>query len=288
MKAMMLINPNAGLLKGCRTAAEVKEQLTGLKFDPEITIAKSDRGIQSFITKVKRHKPNVVLIAGGDGTISTILKGLQRESVTFGLIPTGSMNNIGQSIGLGDELHEAVEVINQGHSEKMDLGLVGNTVFIESVGFGLVAEIMSRVGEQDSKKEVMKVVRHTLSEVIVTDTHRVHIKADDRELDIETIWLTITNTGRAAAALVDPTSNVHDHLLEVVYCEPIDNSELARYTMAFVRNSHIREEKFHRLRARKIEISFSKPTQVHIDGELTERKQLTVSIIPAAIQVFTP
>ena len=284
----MLINPNAGLLKGLKTAGEIKEQLVGLTLDPDISIAKTSRGINSFITKVKRRKPDVVLVAGGDGTISTIIKGLQDQPVTFGLIPTGSMNNIGQSIGLGDELAEAVEVINQGHVEKMDLGLINGRVFIESVGFGLVAEIMNRVGEQDSKKEVLKVVRHTLAEVVTTDTHKVHMKADDRELDFETVWLTVTNTGRAAAALVDPSSNVHDHLLEVVYCEPIDSTELARYTMAFVRNSHIREEKFHRLRAKKIELTLPKKVQIHIDGELIEAKKLTISIIPSAIKVFTP
>jgi YegS/Rv2252/BmrU family lipid kinase len=288
MKSMMLINPNAGMLKGCKTASEVKEHLQGLKLDPEISIAKSTRGIESFIKNVKKAKPDVVLIAGGDGTISTILKGLQDQPVTFGLIPTGSMNNIGQSIGLGDELEEAVEVINQGHVEKMDFGMINGQVFIESIGFGLIAEIMNRVGEQDSKKEVLNVVRHTLAEVVTTDTIRVHMKADDREMDIETIWLTVTNTGRAAAALVDPSSNVHDHLLEVVYCEPIDNSELARYTMAFVRNSHIREEKFHRLRAKKIEISLANKAQVHVDGELVEKKKLNISIMPAAVKVFTP
>jgi YegS/Rv2252/BmrU family lipid kinase len=288
MNAHLLINPKAGLLKGCKTPAEVKEQLVGLKYDLDIRIARSTRGIETFIKKVKKDKPKVVLIAGGDGTISTVIKGLRDEPVTFGLIPTGSMNNIGQSIGLGDELEEAVEVINQGHKATMDLGTINGTIFLESVGFGLIAQIMHRVGEQDSKKEVLKVVTHTLAEVISTDTIQVHMKADDRELDIETVWLTVTNTGRAAAALVDPTSNVHDHLLEVVYCDPIDNSELARYTMAFIRNSHIREEKFHRLRAKHIEITLTKALPVHVDGELTKTKTLKISVVPSAIKVFTP
>jgi YegS/Rv2252/BmrU family lipid kinase len=288
MNAHLLINPKAGLLKGCKTPAEVKEQLSGLKYELDISIARSTRGIESFIKKVRKEEPSVVLVAGGDGTISTVIKGLKDESVTFGLIPTGSMNNIGQSIGLGDDLQEAVEVINQGHRADMDLGEVNGTVFLESVGFGLVAEIMDRVGEQDSKKEVLRVVTHTLAEVVSTDTLKVRMKADDRELDFETVWLTVTNTGRAAAALVDPSSNVHDHLLEVVYCEPIGNSEIARYTMAFIRNSHIREEKFHRLRAKKIELTVTKAIPVHIDGELVKKKKLTISVIPSAIKVFTP
>jgi len=288
MKAMMLINPKAGLLKGCETAGEIKKKLTGLDCDPEISVAKSSRGIESFIRKVKRDKPQLVLVAGGDGTISSVVKGLIDTPTTFGFIPTGSMNNIGQALGLSDQLHEAVEVINQGHVASMDVGKVNGEIFLESVGFGLVAEIMDRVGEQDSRKEVFRVARHTVAELVTTDTIPVKLKADDRDLDIETVWLTITNTGRAAAALVDPTSNMQDHLLELVYCEPIESSELAQYALAYLRNSHLREEKFHRMRAREISIVLPKTARVHVDGELRDWKKINVEVVPSAIKVLTP
>lgn len=288
MKPYLFINPKAGLLKGCKTAAEVKEQLHGLNTDPDITIGKTSAAIEKFIARVKKDGPSHVYIAGGDGTISTIIKGLIDEDITFGLIPTGSMNNIGQSIGLGDEIKEAVEVINQGHVEAMDLGKINSEIFIESVGIGLVAQVMDRVGEQDSKKEVLKVVQQTVAEIVTTDTIVVKMKADDRELEFETVWLTVTNTGRAAAALVDPSSNVHDNLLDVVYCEPVDATEIGRYIVAFVRNSHIREDKFHRLRAKHIELYLPESLQVHVDGELREWRRIKIDVLPAAIKVFTP
>ncbi len=109
MKPYLFINPKAGLLKGCQTSAEVKEQLSGLKVEPDITIGRTSVAIKKFIAKVKRDKPSHVYIAGGDGTISNIVKGLLKEKVTFGLIPTGSMNNIRHIItkteGLADVVH---------------------------------------------------------------------------------------------------------------------------------------------------------------------------------------
>lgn len=288
MKPYLFINPKAGLLKGCRTAAEVKKQLHGLKTDPDITIGTTTAAIEKFIKRVKKDKPSQVYVAGGDGTISAIIKGLIDEDITFGLIPTGSMNNIGQSIGLGDEIQDAVDVINQGHTESMDLGKINGDIFIESIGIGLVAQVMDRVGEQDSKKEVLKVVQQTVAEIVTTDTIAVKMKADDRELEFETVWLTVTNTGRAAAAEVDPSSSVHDNLLDIVYCEPIDATEIARYVIAFVRNSHIREDKFHRLRAKHIELYLPEQVQVHVDGELREWQRIKIDVLPAAIKVFTP
>lgn len=288
MSPYLFINPKAGLLKGCQTSEEVKGQLSGLQEQPDITIGRTGEAIRKFIAKVKKDKPKKVYVAGGDGTISTIIKGLMDEDVTFGLIPTGSMNNIGQSIGLGDELDDAVRTINGGKVTKMDLGKVNGDIFIESIGIGLVAQIMDRVGEQDSKKEVLKVVQQTVAEIVTTDTIPVKMRADDDERELETVWLTVTNTGRAAAALVDPTSNVHDNLLDIVYCEPLGATEIAQYIVAYIRNSHIREDKFHRLRAKNIELYLPEHVQVHVDGELRKWQRLKIEVLQDAIKVLVP
>jgi diacylglycerol kinase (ATP) len=288
MKPYLFINPKAGLLKGCKTAAEVKERLNGLETQPEITVGRTSAAMDKFIAKVKKDKPSHVYIAGGDGTIATIIKGLMDLDITFGFIPTGSMNNIAQSVGIGGDIDESVDIINKGRAKPMDMGKINGEIFIESIGIGLLAQIMDRVGEQDSKKEVLKIIQNTIAEIITTDTLPVKMKADEQELAFDTVWLTVTNTGRAAAAQVDPASSVHDEQLEIVYCEPIGVGEVGRYIIAFIRNSHIEEEKFHRVRAKHIELELPPHVKVHVDGVLKEWKKITVDVLPAAIKVFAP
>lgn len=284
----LFINPKAGMLKGCQTADQVREQLSGLKEEPDVSIGRTGEAISKFVKRVKKDKPQKVYIAGGDGTISTVIKALMDEDILFGLIPTGSMNNIGQSIGLGDDLESAVQTINGGKVANMDLGKVNGDIFIESIGIGLVAQIMDRVGEQDSKKEVLKVVKHTLAEAMTADTLAVKMNADGDESSFETVWLTVTNTGRAAAALVDPSADVQDKYLDVVYCEPLSLAELGRYTISYIRNSHIREEKFHRVSAKQIQLYLPEHVQVHVDGELKKWRRLNIEVVPAAIKVLAP
>jgi YegS/Rv2252/BmrU family lipid kinase len=288
MTSEMLINPKAGLLKDVLTPEQVKAKLRGLKLNPKLTVATDDQVIQAFVKRVRREQPDVVLVAGGDGTAATVIKGLRDTPVVFGLVPTGSLNNIAQSIGLGDELEEAIDVINQGHIARMDLGEVNGEVFVESVGFGLLAKVMDRVGEQDSKKEVMKVLGNTLAEIVTAEPIRVNLRADDRHLEQLTVWLTVTNTGRAAAAVVDPTSNIHDHQLELVYCEPLDNGEIASYVTAVVRNAHIKKPKFHRMRTREVDIKLTEDTVVHVDGVLRNWSEVKIRVLPGAVRVFAP
>lgn len=286
MKPYLFINPKAGLLKGCRSAQEVKDQLSGLNVEPDITIGRTSAAIEKFITKVKADNPQYVYIAGGDGTISSIIKGLVGHDVIFGLIPTGSMNNIGQSLDIGDDIQSAVDIINRGHIKPMDLGKINGEIFLESIGIGLVAQVMYRIGEQDSKKEVFKTVRHTIAEIASTESINLTLTTDKKTVELETIWLTVTNTGRAAAAVVDPSSNVHDNVFEVVYCEPISHTEISRYVIAYLRNSHIREDKFHRIRATHVELQLPENVQVHVDGVLYQWRDVTIDVLPAAIKVY--
>jgi diacylglycerol kinase (ATP) len=287
VKPYLFINPKAGLLKGCRTPDEVKEQLRDLNNEPDITIGRTSAAIEKFITKVKKDKPEYVYVAGGDGTIATIMKGLMNETIIFGIIPTGSMNNIGQSLGIGDDIESAVQTINRGRVTPMDLGKINGDIFLESIGIGLVAQVMYRIGEQDSKKEVLRTIRHTIAEMATAEPIELKMKTNNSALDLETTWLTVTNTGRAAAAVVDPSSSVQDKVFEIVYCEPITASEMSRYVIAYLRNSHIREEKFHRIKATHVEIYLPEHVQVHVDGVLREWRRLKIDVLPAAIKVLT-
>jgi diacylglycerol kinase (ATP) len=287
VKPYLFINPKAGLLKGCRTPDEVKEQLRDLNNEPDITIGRTSAAIEKFITKVKKDKPEYVYVAGGDGTIATIMKGLMNETIIFGIIPTGSMNNIGQSLGIGDDIESAVQTINKGRVTPMDLGKINGDIFLESIGIGLVAQVMYRIGEQDSKKEVLRTIRHTIAEMATAEPIELKMKTNNSALDLETTWLTVTNTGRAAAAVVDPSSSVQDKVFEIVYCEPITASEMSRYVIAYLRNSHIREEKFHRIKATHVEIYLPEHVQVHVDGVLREWRRLKIDVLPAAIKVLT-
>lgn len=288
MKAELLINPKAGLLKGCKTATEVRQKLIGLDLEPNVTIATNAQHFQNFIAKVKRTKPQVVLLAGGDGTIASVMKSLLGQDVTFGLIPTGSMNNIGLSLGLNDDLTKSVKIINQAKTIKIDAGKANGVIFLESVGVGLLANIMAKIGEQDSKKEVLKVAKQTLLEMVNSEPIPSHIKTNQTDQVTQTMWLSVTNTGRAAAMIVDEKAKLTNRMLELVYLEPLDRRELPRYIRAYLNQTHLKQEKFHKLNSTHFELQFPPGTELHVDAELFQVERVEIEVIPAAYKVFAP
>jgi YegS/Rv2252/BmrU family lipid kinase len=284
----LLINPAAGLLRGCTTVSEIKPHLPGLDMDVELHQATDTAGILRFCNYVKHHQPPLILVAGGDGTIATVLKSLIKMDITIGLIPTGSMNNIARSINLPDSIAECIKVIYRGNTKLVDAGQASGQIFFESVGVGFLAQVMERVGEQDSKKELLKVARHTIAEMINCEPFKVKLTVDGKVHHIDTLWLTITNTGRAGAVEIDPAAQISDGQLEITYTKVLSATELPRSVISFLRNNHIKQRHFIRLRGAEIRLELDSPRAIHIDGELIEQQSINVRVLPQASRLIVP
>lgn len=286
--AAAFINPNAGSLQGCTTPAKIKHKLTRLRLDPDITVGKTTKSMKEFAQTVKSTKPDIVIIAGGDGTISCIMKQLMGQDVVFGLIPSGSINNVARSIGLSGDFDEAIDVINRGNVGDLDVAKVGKTIVLESIGVGYLANIMHRIGEQDSSKDVLNVIRHTLAESLDPTNVKLKIIADGQEMDIETGWLTVTNLGRAAAVEVNPRSNSDDGHLGVTYFLPLSLTEVPQYMVQTLRGDHLTLPKVKTFSGKNIQLQLPPDTITHIDDKVFKRSRVDIQIEPSAYRVFEP
>ena len=90
----------------------------------------------------------VVLVGGGDGTVSEVARELVHKSATLGILPIGTFNNIARSIGVLSDLPVATNIIATGHVNEIDVGLANDThYFFEAAGAGLDATLFP-VGEE--------------------------------------------------------------------------------------------------------------------------------------------
>lgn len=284
---MMFINPKAGALKGLTNPAEIKARLNHFGLSPDVTLAKSSRGMAAFIRQVKLTKPNSVLIAGGDGTIGTIVKGLVGEKLDLGLVPIGSINNFGGSLGIENDIDKALDVIASGRASDFDIGKVGNDYFIEAAGIGLIANIFDQT-DWDKEKKIVQMVRTTVEQVVSPDPIKVKVNIDDRDLSFETVWLTVANNCKVGAFTLDPNSRLDDGWLELIYCKPLELSELPKYAASFVKGDHLQEDKFVSIKAKRIKLMLPRRTIVHIDDKILQRTRLEFSIVAGALRIFTP
>ncbi len=87
----------------------------------------------------------VVIAAGGDGTLNTVVRGLAGSQTALAILPTGTMNVFARELGIPfDNLSKALDVIRRGFVREVDLFSVNHLPFVQMAGVGFDATVIER------------------------------------------------------------------------------------------------------------------------------------------------
>lgn len=103
-------------------------------------------------------KPDLVAVAGGDGTVARIVKLLPDRSVPLAIIPAGTANNIARSLGICGAPLASIAEWDFERRRRLDVGTArgpwGSRSFVEGIGFGAFAESLRAViGCEEASEE---------------------------------------------------------------------------------------------------------------------------------------
>jgi YegS/Rv2252/BmrU family lipid kinase len=108
---------------------------------------------------------DLVMAAGGDGTVTACAAGLAGRPVPLAILPTGTGNLLAMNLGVPLDLARAVEVALTGVDRKIDLGVANGRPFVAMAGLGLDAKMLRSTSEAAKKRfgyaaYVMAALRH--------------------------------------------------------------------------------------------------------------------------------
>src|SRR5437899_10129795 len=115
-----------------------------------------EKGIAKALKKI-----DLVLVAGGDGTVSKVARRLvaMKSEIPLAVLPVGTANNFARSLGFCLSKKELIEQLNDGKCDTFDVGLAcgpwGKRYFFEGAGAGLFADYL-RAPKKDGKKDKPK------------------------------------------------------------------------------------------------------------------------------------
>jgi len=118
-KPCIILNPSAGSVKN---ADEVIARFNGLG-DADIWLTDKPGSAARFARAAIKNGSETIIAAGGDGTLNEVINGVGENltDVRVGLLPLGTGNDFGRSIGLPVDLEAAIEVIRAGETRAIDL-----------------------------------------------------------------------------------------------------------------------------------------------------------------------
>jgi diacylglycerol kinase (ATP) len=246
---------------------------------------------------------DVVLAAGGDGTVAKVAKALAGRGVPLAIIPVGTANNIARSLELEGSPDVLIERWTSAHRVPFDLGIAdgpwGREEFVESVGLGIFAHLIAmakkseerRFAESLGERAVMRLARARLLYTLFSyRPRRWKVTIDGEEEAVEGVWLSVMNIRSIGPRLaVAPNADSGDGLLDVVVVSADEAGDLADALLSGAPGASPAMSLGAR-RARHVQLA-GDLDEAHIDDEPWRRRSqrkpvVEVSVVPGALEVL--
>lgn len=288
MKTLVIVNPTAGAGRAGERAAAAREILRGSGSDVEWIQSKSSDHLTALAFKASRSGVERVIVAGGDGSISFVAKGLLGSETGLGILPVGSGNDMAAGIGLPRDTRAAARMLMENHLHTVDVGEVADRIFCCVLGVGLDTRALEIT--RDSKMRRGRLL-YALAAVRALWQYRpqyLAVTSGETRFQGRILFAAISNTRTYGGGLpISPLARMSDGMLDLCV---IPGMNRVRGLMIFgnlVVGAHVNRSGVVSLRGERIKLESETPLPLTLDGELTElRTPMEVKVRRGALRLL--
>ncbi|MCO5106244.1 MAG: hypothetical protein M9907_04080 [Burkholderiaceae bacterium] len=220
--ALVLLNPRAAGGRAGRLAEPLRQWLAARA--PDAVFAAADDLSRSRALLRERPEGSRAVLVGGDGTVHRLLPELLGRSLSLGLVPVGSGNDLAGALGLrGLAWNDALALALQGADSACDLGelstAAGALPFASSLAAGFDAAIARRAAEGPPwLRGLPRYLWATLRELAALQRRRLRVVADGAVVhDGEALFASSLNTPSYGAGMpAVPGARIDDGRLDLL------------------------------------------------------------------------
>ena len=301
MKHIFVYNPAAG--GGRKTDIEtLKEKMKAydgvLEYEFYPTCAEGDA--TRFVRERCEAQPESEMrfyACGGDGTINEVLHGVVgHANASMTCYPCGSGNDYVKYYG-GEKRFLDIDALLSGEEKAVDIMRVDDRYSINVINFGFDTCVLKTMIRVKHKKVIggQNAYRTGVISAILTGmNNKCTVSVDGERLNNGALLLCTVANGKyvGGAFCCAPRSKNDDGLLEICLVKPVSRFKLLHLIKSYTHGNHLDDPRFEQF------ITYRRGTSVHVeapegflfslDGELVEKNDFTIEIMPAAVKFVVP
>jgi diacylglycerol kinase (ATP) len=242
---------------------------------------------RDLATGAVREGCDLVVAAGGDGTVGAVATALLPTEVALGVLPLGSIMNIGRSLGIPRELPAGVEVLLTGEVRSIDVGEANGRPFFETGSVGLNAAMFREV-QRFERGDWLSIAR-TVWVALRYRPVRILLQLDDRKIRTRALMVTVSNGPYTGAAMtVAPGARLDDGQFDVRVFRRFSKWQLLRHlaSITFGRRRYAPEVATYR--SKRVRVESAHPLPCRADSEDLGTTPVEFVTLPRALRVVVP
>ncbi len=287
--ALVILNPKAGNADQRRALAQGITEWH--KHGWQVQIRETTRANEATeIAQRAAAHYNLVVAAGGDGTINEVVNGLAHTDAALGAIPMGTGNVWVRELHQSLNPLQAARQLLSGRIETVDLGQANQRYFLLMAGVGFDAAITGSV-QANEKHRLGRLAYLVRSVPILWQLRgtRTRIEIDGTPLKGNALFVLISNSRRYGGVInIAYRAAITDGLLDV--CVMLGNSALAtpRLLAGILLHGHDIVPGLHYAQAHEIQVACSRSLPIQVDGDAIGTTPMTFRSVPQALRVVLP
>lgn len=256
-----------------------------------------------FAVKAVEDSYDLIIAAGGDGTINQVVNGMLRNNLPanqlpmLSILPVGSGNDFSRTMNITLRSTELRERLANFNGKLLDIGSVkfqkenlqSHSYFINVASAGMGPEVLNRMAS--GKKRFGSAIAYYAAILKTFWTYRcmrVTIKTSDWQWNNNLRTLALGNGRYFGSGLcIAPEAKPDDGVLSAFVCGSVSVLDFIRYTSTLKNSKKINHPKIEYKKAEKIELTAESPCRIEADGELLGFLPAYVDVLPGRIK-FLP
>lgn len=235
---------------------------------------------------------DMVVAAGGDGTVNDVANGMVGSGVPLGLLPIGTVNVLARDLNVPLELSESIRVLAEGDVKNIDLGCADGRYFTLMAGLGFDAQVIS--GVLQPVKSWIGASAYVFKGLETLTWYRatnVTLTMPDQTYSTQAFLVIVANISRYAYSLkITPNASPEDGILDIcVFEKPFaDRLGFLRQVADLFSDRHLKHDEVKFFRTTSVKIESDPEIMVQIDGDPFGMTPVHIGVNPGALSVIVP
>ena len=192
----VIVNATSGLGHSDAALEDLRRLFREAGAESEVFPARDGGHLQELVRAAMKRSPSILVVGGGDGTVSSVAQLTRGTSTALGVLPMGTLNHFARDMGLPVELPDAVKVAVTGRRVAIDMGEVNGSAFLNNASIGLYPDLV-----RDRQRQQRRLGRSKRAAMlwailaVMRRTPKVHIRVevDGKPLEINAPFVFVGN-----------------------------------------------------------------------------------------------
>ncbi len=292
MRILLIVKPTDPVRMDALRAGVARLRRAG--HEVRVRVPFDGRDVRRFARGGARRGAELVIAAGGDGTVNGVVSGLMSAGLPLprlAVVPLGTANDFARGRGIPLEVEAALAVAVEGRAVEIDVGRVNRRWFINvsTGGFG-VAATQAASGRLKRRLGGLAYVFTGARMLWRLRPEHARFLVDGRTVHHGAfVFFAVGNAVRTGGGTrVAPRADVRDGRLDLTVARTSSRLDFLSLLPDLRAGTHLESPDVLYLRGERVEVRSATPLAVNIDGEPLRARRLVYTLHPQSLDVMVP